>query len=412
MNTLVNHTFEVENLRKDFPILSREVNGKPLIYFDNGATAQKPQSVIDVVNRYYSLENSNIHRGVHTLSQEATSAYEEARRKIQKYIGAQLPEEVLFTKGTTDGINLIAQTFGKHFLKAGDEVVISAMEHHSNIVPWQMICEEKGAKLRIIPIDDQGDLIMDEFKQMLNSKTKLLSITHISNTLGTVNPVKEMIDLAHEKNVPVLVDGAQAVPHQKVDVSALNCDFYAFSMHKMFGPTGVGILYGKKEWLDQLPPYQGGGDMIKTVTFEKTTYNELPHKFEAGTPNIAGGIASGAAVDYLNQLDWEAVRLHEKDLLDYATNQLNQIEGLRFIGEAKVKASVISFVVEGTHAYDLGVIMDKIGVAVRTGHHCTQPLMDRFGILGTVRASFAFYNTKAEIDVFIKALNRAIKMLK
>lgn len=412
MSTVVNHTFDVNKLREDFPILSREVNGKPLIYFDNGATAQKPQAVIDAVSRYYSNENSNIHRGVHTLSQEATSSYEEARRKIQRYIGAQHSEEVLFTKGTTDGINLLSNAFGKHFLKAGDEVIISAMEHHSNIVPWQMICEEKNAKLRIIPINDQGELIMEEFEQMLNSKPKLLSIVHISNTLGTINPVKEMIDLAHKHHVPVLVDGAQAVPHQKIDVTALDCDFYTFSMHKMFGPTGVGILYGKKEWLDQLPPYQGGGDMIKTVSFEKTTYNELPHKFEAGTPNIAGGIASGVAIDYLNQMDWEAVRAHEKDLLNYATEKLEAIEGLRFIGEAQMKASVISFVVEGTHAYDIGVIMDKMGVAVRTGHHCTQPLMDRFGILGTVRASFAFYNTKTEIDAFIEALNRAIKMLK
>ncbi|MEQ8908374.1 MAG: cysteine desulfurase [Vicingaceae bacterium] len=412
MSQAVSHKFNVEEVRKDFPILSREVNGKPLVYFDNGATAQKPQSVIDAVSNYYAHENSNIHRGVHTLSQEATTAYEMAREKMQQYISAQHKEEIIFTKGTTDGINLVASSYGRHHIKAGDEVIISAMEHHSNIVPWQMICEEKGAELKIIPINDQGELDMQAYQEMLSPKTKIVSVVHISNTLGTINPVKEIIDLAHQKDIPVLVDGAQSVPHMPIDVQALDADFYTFSLHKMFGPTGVGILYGKKELLESIPPYQGGGDMIKTVTFEKTTYNELPHKFEAGTPNIAGGIGTAAAVDYVNQLDWKAVNEHEKDLLDYATEKLRAVEGIRFIGEAKQKASVISFVIEGIHAYDLGVIMDKMGIAVRTGHHCTQPLMQRFDILGTVRASFAFYNTKAEVDLFMKALERAINMLK
>lgn len=412
MDKAVKSKYDVSAVRADFPILKRTINGKALVYLDNGATAQKPQVVIDALNHYYTEENSNIHRGVHTLSQEATSAYEEARIKIQKYINAAHQEEVLFTKGTTDAINLIASSFGKHQLKAGDEVVISEMEHHSNIVPWQMICEEKEAKLRVIPVTDSGELDIDAYAKLLNSKTKIVSIVHISNSLGTINPIKEMIALAHEKDILVLVDGAQTVPHQRVDVRDLDADFYAFSMHKMFGPTGVGILYGKKALLDSLPPYQGGGDMIKTVTFEKTTYNELPHKFEAGTPNIAGGIASGAAIDYLNTLDWEQVEAYEKMLLTYATDQLKTIEGIRFIGEAKNKASVISFVVEGIHAYDIGVILDKMGVAVRTGHHCTQPLMQRFGILGTVRASFALYNTKEEVDIFMDALKRAIKMLK
>jgi cysteine desulfurase/selenocysteine lyase len=412
MSQAVRQKFNVEEIRKDFPILSREVNGKPLVYFDNGATSQKPQSVIDAVSKYYAHENSNIHRGVHTLSQEATTAYEMVREKMQQYISAKHKEEIIFTKGTTDGINLVASSYGRHHINKGDEVIISAMEHHSNIVPWQMICENKGAELKIIPINDQGELDMQAYQEMLSPKTKMVSVVHISNTLGTINPVKEIIDLAHQKDIPVMIDGAQAVPHMPIDVEALDADFYTFSLHKMFGPTGVGILYGKKELLESLPPYQGGGDMIKTVTFEKTTYNELPHKFEAGTPNIAGGIATGAALDYVNQLDWKAVNEHEKDLLEYATKRLQEVEGLRFIGEAKQKASVISFVIEDIHAYDLGVIMDKMGVAVRTGHHCTQPLMNRFGILGTVRASFAFYNTKAEVDQFMNALERAINMLK
>lgn len=412
MNEVLDNTFKLEEIRADFPILNRKVNGKSLVYFDNGATAQKPKSVIDAIQKYYSEENSNIHRGVHTLSQEATTAYEVAREKMRAYISAAHTEEVIFTKGTTDGINLVASTFGRQNLKEGDEVIISGMEHHSNIVPWQMICEEKGATLKVIPVTDQGELDMKAFREMLSQRTKLVSVVHISNTLGTVNPVKEIVKLAHAQNAVVLIDGAQAVPHMPIDVQEIGADFYVFSMHKMFGPTGLGILYGKKEVLEAMPPYQGGGDMIKTVTFEKTTYNELPHKFEAGTPHISGGIATATVIDYLNQLDWESIHKHEADLLQYATQKLKEVEGLRIIGEAKEKASVVSFVVDGIHAYDLGVIIDKMGVAVRTGHHCTQPLMQRFGVLGTVRASFAFYNTKEEVDVFMEALNRAINMLK
>lgn len=401
----------IVDLRNDFPTLKRKVNGKDLVYFDNGATAQKPQVVIDRINQYYQDENSNIHRGVHTLSQEATAAYEEARRKIQAYINAPLEEEVIYTKGTTDGINLVANGFTRGILKEGDEVVISAMEHHSNIVPWQMACEYTGATLKVAPITDEGELILEEFKALLSEKTKLVAITHVSNTLGTINPVKEIVEAAHALDIPVLFDGAQSVPHMKVDVQELDCEFYAFSGHKMFGPTGIGILYGKKEWLDKLPPYQGGGDMIKTVSFEKTTYNDLPHKFEAGTPNIAGGIGLGAAVDYLNELDWEAVHAHEDELLEYATEQISQIEGIRIVGTAKNKAGVLSFVHEKAHHYDMGTILDQLGVAVRTGHHCTEPLMHRCNVTGTARASFAFYNTKEEVDVFIAALKRALNML-
>lgn len=411
MQTKLKNTFDVEAVRKDFPILNREVNGKPLVYFDNGATAQKPKVVMDRLLHYYNDENSNIHRGVHTLSQEATSAYEEVRLKMQAFLNAKHSEEIIFTKGTTDGINLVASSFGRLNVQKGDEILISAMEHHSNIVPWQMLCEEKGATLKVIPINQEGEILMDEFEKLLSQKTKLLSIVHISNTLGTINPVKKMIEMAHAKGIAVLVDGAQAAPHMAVDVQALDCDFYVFSMHKVFGPTGVGVMYGKKEILESIPPYQGGGDMIKTVTFEKTTYNELPHKFEAGTPNIADGIACGSALDYLNQFDWDEIHAHEQDLLEYATEALLKIDGLKIIGTAKEKASVISFVIDGIHSYDLGVLIDKMGVAVRTGHHCTQPLMNFYGISGTVRASFAFYNTKAEVDKLIAALGRAIKML-
>lgn len=401
----------IVDLRNDFPTLKRKVNGKDLVYFDNGATAQKPQVVIDRISDYYQEENSNIHRGVHTLSQEATAAYEEARRKVQVYINAPLEQEVIYTKGTTDGINLVANGFTRGILKKGDEVVISAMEHHSNIVPWQMACEYSGATLKVAPINDEGDLLFDEFKSLLSSKTKLVAITHVSNTLGTINPAKAIVEAAHDLNIPVLFDGAQSVPHMKVDVQDLDCEFYAFGGHKMFGPTGIGILYGKKEWLDKLPPYQGGGDMIKTVSFEKTTYNDLPHKFEAGTPNIAGGIGLGAAVDYLNELDWDALHVHENELLQYATEQISQIEGIRIVGTAKNKAGVLSFVHEKAHHYDMGTILDQLGVAIRTGHHCTEPLMHRCNITGTARASFAFYNTKEEVDVFIAALKRALNML-
>ena len=401
----------VFNLRNDFPTLKRKVNGKDLVYFDNGATSQKPNSVIKRINEFYQNENSNIHRGVHTLSQEATSAYEDAREKVQKYINASLEEEIIFTKGTTDSINLVANGFSREVLNKGDEILISAMEHHSNIVPWQLACEYSGAELKVCSVTDEGELDMEEFKTLLSDKTKLVAITHVSNTLGTINPAKEIVGLSHELNIPVLFDGAQSVPHMKVDVQDLNCDFYAFGAHKMFGPTGVGVLYGKKKWLEKLPPYQGGGDMIKTVTFEKTTYNDLPHKFEAGTPNIVGGIGLGAAVDYLNKVDWESVHEYEKQLLEYATLQLNQIDGIRIIGNAKDKVGVLSFVHQKAHHYDMGTILDQLGVAIRTGHHCTEPLMRRFNVSGTARASFAFYNTKEEVDVFISALKRALKMI-
>ncbi len=410
----------IEKIRADFPILHREVNGKPLVYFDNGATSQKPQLVIDSINKYYTYENSNIHRGIHTLSQEATNAYEIARKKLQQFINAEHEHEVIFTKGTTDSINLIASSFGKKHLKKDDEIIISTMEHHSNIVPWQMICEEKGAILKVIPINEKGEIIFEEFTKLISNKTRMVAVTHVSNTLGTVNPIKKMISYVRQhaplsgemEGAFILIDGAQAVPHTKVDVQELNCDFYVFSGHKMFGPTGVGILYGKESLLNELPPYQGGGDMIKTVTFEKTTYNELPHKFEAGTPNIVGGIGLGVAVDYMNAIGIDKIEAYEHELLAYATEQIKQIDGVRIIGEAANKASVLSFVVDGTHPSDIGMIIDKLGIAIRTGHHCTEPLMNRFNIPGTARASFAFYNTFEEIDVFIAALKRAVTMLK
>jgi cysteine desulfurase/selenocysteine lyase len=402
---------DIQKIRNDFPILSREVNGKPLVYLDNGATSQKPQSVIAAIDKYYSFENSNIHRGIHTLSQEATTAYEEARTAVQKFINAEHSKEIIFTSGTTGSLNLLASSIGKKHINKGDEIIISTMEHHSNIVPWQMLCEEKGAILKVVPINDKGEFLMDEFENLLSEKTKLVSVTHVSNTLGTINPVKEIIAKSHKNGALVIVDGAQAVPHTKVDVQELNCDFYVFSAHKMFGPTGVGILYGKETLLNELPPYQGGGDMIKTVTFEKTTYNELPHKFEAGTPNITGGIGLAAAINYMNEIGIDKIEAHEHELLAYATKEIKQIEGVRIIGEAENKASVLSFVVDGTHPSDIGMIIDKLGIAIRTGHHCTEPLMDRFKIPGTARASFAFYNTFAEVDIFINALKRAIKML-
>ncbi len=402
---------DLKKIRADFPILAQEVNGKPLVYFDNGATSQKPQQVIDVINTYYSNENSNIHRGIHTLSQVATDAYEKARKVVQAFINAEHEHEVIFTSGTTGSINTIASSFGKAHLKEGDEIIISTMEHHSNIVPWQMICEEKGANLKVVPINDAGEFLFDEYEKLLSSKTKLVAVTHVSNTLGTINPVKEIIAKAQEHGALTLIDGAQAVPHKKVDVRDLDCDFYVFSGHKMLGPTGVGILYGKETILNELPPYQGGGDMIKTVTFEKTTYNELPHKFEAGTPNIVGGIALASAIEYMNAIGIDNIASYEDELLTYATAQIKTIEGVRIIGEAQNKASVLSFVVDGTHPSDIGMIVDKLGIAIRTGHHCTEPLMNRFNIPGTARASFAFYNTTKEIDVFIEALKKAIKML-
>ena len=403
--------FSIEKIRAQFPILERSVNGKKLVYFDNGATSQKPQCVIDEINTYYSFENANIHRGVHYLSQEATTKYEQARDTIQNYIHAIESCEVLFTKGTTDSINLVASSFGET-LHEGDEILISYMEHHSNIVPWQMLCERKGLKLRVIPIYENGELNLEAFESLLSEKTKLLSITHVSNTLGTINPVEYLIQRVHEVGAKVLIDGAQSIQHFPINVQELGCDFFAFSGHKVFGPTGVGVLYGKKEILDAIPPYQGGGDMISKVTFEKTTYNELPHKFEAGTPHISGGIALGKAFEFMNSLNIEEIINHEHALLNFAEERLNQISGLKIIGTAKRKASVVSFVVDGIHPFDVGTLLDKQGIAVRTGHHCTQPLMDFFQIPGTIRASFAMYNTFEEIDLFIHALERSIAMLK
>ena len=403
-------SFNIDAIRDDFPILSQHVNGKPLVYFDNGATSQKPQVVIDAISKYYQEINANIHRGVHTLSQLATDAYETSRAKIQQHINAKFAHEVLFTSGTTHGINLVANGFA-FFLKPGDEVLVSALEHHSNIVPWQMLCEKTGAILRVIPMDENGELILSEFDKLLSNKTKIVTVNHISNALGTVNPIKYMIDKSHEFGAAILIDGAQAVPHLKPDVQELDCDFYVFSGHKICGPTGTGILYGKEDWLNKLPPYQGGGEMIKEVTFEKTTYAELPHKFEAGTPNIAGGIVLGTAVDYMNQVGFENIQIQEKELLEYGTKRLLEIEGLKIYGTSKDKTSVISFNIEGIHPYDIGTIIDKLGIAVRTGHHCAQPIMNFFNIPGTIRASFAFYNTKEEIDIFVEALKRAKLML-
>ena len=403
-------SFNIDAIRANFPILSQQVNGKPLVYFDNGATSQKPQVVIDAISKYYQEINANIHRGVHTLSQLATDAYEASRGKIQNHINAKFPHEVLFTSGTTHGINLVANGFAS-LLKSGDEVLVSALEHHSNIVPWQMLCEKTGAILRVIPMDENGELILSEFDNLLSNKTKIVTVNHISNALGTVNPIKYMIDKSHEFGAAILIDGAQAVPHLKPDVQELDCDFYVFSGHKICGPTGIGILYGKEAWLNKLPPYQGGGEMIKEVTFEKTTYAELPHKFEAGTPNIAGGIVLGTAVDYMNEIGFENIQIQEKELLEYGTKRLLEIEGLKIYGTSKDKTSVISFNIEGIHPYDIGTIIDKLGIAVRTGHHCAQPIMNFFNIPGTIRASFAFYNTKEEIDIFVKALKRAKLML-
>lgn len=403
--------FNIDEVRKDFPTLHQQIYKRPLIYFDNGATSQKPQSVIDALNRYYTLDNANIHRGVHYLSQQATDQYEEARRVIANYINAESDKQVLFTKGATDSINLVAATFGE-LLKEGDEVMISYMEHHSNIVPWQMLCERKKCVLKVIPINEKGELDLEEFDQLLTDKTKLVSITHISNTLGTINPVKEIIEKAHAKGARVLIDGAQSIQHLKIDVQELNCDFFAFSGHKVFGPTGTGILYGKEDILNQIPPYQGGGDMIDKVTFEKTTYNGLPFKFEAGTPHISGGIALAEAFRYLEQFDLEELAKYEEELLAYGHQKLAAIEDVVFIGTAAEKTSVISFIVKGLHPFDVGTLLDKQGIAVRTGHHCTQPLMDFFEIPGTIRASFAFYNTKEEIDIFVEALKKSIQMLK
>lgn len=404
-------SFNVDKIRNDFPILTRTVNDKPLVYFDNAATTQKPNIVIDSMTNYYTYENANIHRGLHFLSEVATELYENARLKVKEFINSMSASEVIFTKGTTEGINLIANTMCRaDMLKNGDEIIISHMEHHANIVPWQLICERKDIELKVVPINDDGELDFEAYKNLVTEKTKLVSIVHTSNSLGTINPVKEIIDYAHSAGIPVLIDAAQAVAHEKIDVQDLNCDFLVFSGHKLFGPTGIGILYGKTEYLDKLPPYQGGGDMIRTVTFEKTTFDDLPNKFEAGTPNIVGGIGLGVAIKYLNTMNFNDIQSHEKVLLNYATEKMLEIPGLRIIGTAKNKASVISFVINGIHPYDIGTIIDTDGVAIRTGHHCTQPIMDRFNVPATARASFSLYNTVEEIDVFIDALNKVIKL--
>jgi cysteine desulfurase/selenocysteine lyase len=402
--------FDVQKVRADFPILSQKVNGKPLVYFDNGATSQKPQVVIDAISKYYSEINANIHRGVHTLSQLATDAYEVSRNTIQNHLNAKHNHEIIFTSGTTFGINLVANGFAS-LLKAGDEVMVSALEHHSNIVPWQFLCEKTGAKLVVIPMNEKGELVISEFNKLLSEKTKIVTVNHISNALGTVNPIEYIIEKAHGVGAAVLIDGAQATPHLRPDVQALDCDFYVFSGHKVCGPTGVGILYGKEEWLRKLPPYQGGGEMIAEVTFEKTTYTDLPHKFEAGTPNIEGGIVLGTAIDYMNAIGFDNIAAYEQELLEYGTKRLQEIEGLTIFGTSENKASVISFNIEGIHPYDIGTIIDKLGIAVRTGHHCAQPIMNFFNIPGTIRASFAFYNTKEEIDIFVEAVKKAQMML-
>ncbi len=404
--------FDVEKIREDFPILKQKIYGKPLVYLDNAATAQKPQVVMDTIHRYYLTDNANIHRGVHCLSQRATEGYEQARVKVQRFIHAADSREIIFVRSATEAINLVAQTYGRKHVQAGDEVIVSAMEHHSNIVPWQMLCEEKGATLRVIPMNDQGELLLDEYEKLLNSRTRLVAAVHISNALGTINPIQEIIARAHQQDIPVLVDGAQAAPHFEVDVQALDCDFYAVTGHKLYGPTGVGILYGKADLLDSMPPYQGGGEMIQSVTFEKTTYNVLPNKFEAGTPNIVGGIGMGTAVDYVSEIGWKNINAQEGELLLYATEQLSAISGLRIIGTAKEKASILSFVIEGVHAHDVGTILDQEGIAVRTGHHCAQPVMERFQIPATARASFAFYNTREEIDGLVKGIQRVIEVFK
>ncbi len=402
--------FDVAKARQDFPILREKVQGKPLVYFDNAATSQKPQVVIDTVHEFLATYNSNIHRGVHQLSERGTEAYEQSRKKVQRFINAAESREVIFVRGTTEAINLVANSYGRQHIRAGDEIVISAMEHHSNIVPWQILCEQTGAVLRVVPISDAGEMLIDEYEKLLTPRTRLVAVVHVSNALRTINPVHEIIRLARRQGVPVLVDGAQAVPHLKVDVHELDCDFYAFSGHKVFGPTGIGVLYGKAELLEAMPPYQGGGDMIKSVSFEKTVYNDLPYKFEAGTPHIAGVIGLGAAIDYVNGVGLDRIATYEHGLLEYATEALSAIPSVRIIGTAEEKASLISFVLDGVHAHDVGTILNHDGVAIRAGHHCTMPLMQRFGVPATARASLAFYNTKGEIDVLVGAIHKAIEM--
>jgi cysteine desulfurase/selenocysteine lyase len=402
-----NQVWDVERVREDFPALHQQVHGKPLVYLDNAATSQKPQAVIDALVAYYSFDNANVHRGVHLLSERATEAYEGARARIRRHLNAASTREIVFVRQATEGINLVMASFGRRFVGAGDEIVISAIEHHANIVPWQMLREDKGARLRVVPVDDRGDLVMEEYARLLGPRTKLVAITQVSNALGTVTPIKEIIGLAHEQDIPVLVDGAQAVPHQAVDVRDLDCDFYVFSGHKAYGPTGIGVLYGKERWLERMPPFQGGGDMIKAVTFEKTTYNELPYKFEAGTPHIAGAIGLAAGLEYIAGLGLERIRDYEHELLVYGTELLSAVPGVRLIGTARHKAAVLSFVLDGVHAHDLGTILDQQGVAVRAGHHCAMPVMQRFGVPATARASLAFYNTRAELDTLAAAIEGA-----
>jgi cysteine desulfurase/selenocysteine lyase len=402
---------DVEHVREDFPILTQRIHGKPLVYLDNAATTQKPRAVIEAEQRFYLRDKSNIHRGVHELSDRATNAYEEARDKVRRFLNAQESREIIFVRGTTEAINLVAQTLGRARTGAGDEILISAMEHHSNIVPWQILCEAKGARLRVAPINDRGELILEEFLKLLGPRTRLVSVVHISNVLGTINPVKAIVEAAHRLGIPVLVDGAQAAPHQRVDVQDLDCDFYAFSGHKIYGPTGVGVLYGKAKLLEAMPPYQGGGDMISSVTFEKTTYNTLPYKFEAGTPNVAGVVGLGAAIDYISEIGLERIAAYEVELLADATEKLSRVPGLRIIGTAREKAAVISFVMDGLHPHDVGTVLDQEGIAVRTGHHCAQPLMDRFKVPATTRASFALYNTRQEVDALVEGLNKVREVL-
>lgn len=404
-------SINIEQVRQEFPILQRMVNNRPLVYLDNAATTQKPQVVMERLRSYYENENSNIHRGAHFLSSQATEAYEQARKTIQRFVNARHHYEIIFTRGTTEAINLVASSFCKKFVKRGDEIVISAMEHHANIVPWQMACEDHGAVLKVIPMNENGELDLDAYQQLLGDKTRLVAVTHISNALGTINPVKEIIDIAHAKDIPVLVDGAQATPHMAVDVQVLDCDFYCFSGHKMYGPMGVGVLYGKEKWLNAMPPYQGGGEMISEVSFDKTTYNELPFKFEAGTPNVADVLGMETAIHFITGLSIDVIAAHENDLLQYATNQLQQLEKIRFVGTAKQKTGVVSFLFTDIHPYDTGTILDKLGIAVRTGHHCAQPVMDFFNIPGTVRASFALYNTREEVDTLISGLQKVREML-
>ena len=412
MNTKVQEArFDIESVRQDFPILHREVNGRPLVYFDNAATSQKPQVVIDAISRYYAELNSNVHRGVHHLSQLATEELEESRSKVRRHINAASDSEIIFTRGTTEGINLVAQGLTQNIVGRGDNVLITAMEHHSNIVPWQMLCERTGAELRVLPMSERGELVLEKLDELLDERTRLVAFNHISNTLGTINPAKTIIEKAHAAGALTLVDGAQSIPHMPVDVQSLDADFYVFSGHKAFGPTGIGVLYGKEAILEDLPPYQGGGEMISSVSFEKTTYADLPFKFEAGTPNIAGGIVLGTALDYINRVGLSHIQQQEADLLDYGTTRLEEFGGVRIIGEAENKASVISFLVDDLHPYDMGMILDKLGIAMRTGHHCTQPIMDQLAIPGTLRASFAFYNSREEIDLMMEGLDRARAML-